>query len=181
MNTFCEKIDLLLKKTLSGTCLTDIRNENSKLASKYEKFEEKEILEMNKDFGRYLTNYLLLRNHSNLILKENTITGLKSDGLSYEYSFVYDFSDKDSELIKLKILDKGLKTGISLIESKYLFIVSVNKRQFYLLNCEKLKENIKKNIKNFNLLTEDNELFKSQFVEFDLKQLNEKILTFNLK
>ena len=182
MNTFYEKIDSLLGNSLTGECLTTIRNQNSKLASKFEKFEEKNILEMDSNFRLFLSNYLILRNHSIVTLEENTITAVKNtDGLTYIYSFVYDFADQDDNLLKLKILDKGLKTGISLIDSKYLFVVSINKKQFFLLNCEKLKDTIKENIKKFNLLTEGEGDSKNQFLNFKLSDVDQKTLIFNLK
>ena len=73
------------------------------------------------------------------------------------------------------------KNGISKHDSKYLFIISVEKGLFFLLNGEILKKQIKENRNSFTILTENDNLFKTQYINFDILQLSQKAKIFSIK
>jgi len=83
--------------------------------------------------------------------------------------------------MKIKFFDKGSNSGISNFDGKYFFLVSINKNLLYLINCEKLKKQVKEDKQQFRILTEQVDLFKSKFIEFDLNSIGQKIKVFSLK
>jgi hypothetical protein len=169
------------EKILSGECLTSLREQNKKIANSYKSFEESEFFDVKNIFIKYASNYLYLKNYKILSETENSIIAQLNDQ-TLEFLIDFDWeSEEGIENIKLKILDKGTKTGISSYDGKYLFIFSIKKGLFYLMNCETLKKQIKDNRKEFNILSENTELLKTQFLIFNPSQLNQKIKIFSLK
>lgn len=172
-------LDIKLQETLSGLCLTSIREQNKKIVEKYDEISEKKLLEIKKDFQDYIKNYLILKKYKIDSFFEDGICA-SFDGKNYEFLIDFDWGEKQGP-IKLKILDKGSKIGISKYEYKFLFIISIGKGFFVLINNPNLKNQIKENRQNFNIITESSELFKSQFISFDLNNLNQKTKIFQLK
>jgi hypothetical protein len=169
------------EKILSGECLTSLREENKKIANSYVFLEEQKFIDIKNKFIKYISNYLYLKNYTIIEKKDNSVTAQLND---QTHEFLVDFdweNEENSENIKLKILDKGLKTGISSFDGKYLFIFSIKKGLFYLMSCETLKKQIKDNKKDFNILSENTDLFKTQFIFFKPSQLNQKIKIFSIK
>lgn len=171
--------DKKLEDTLSGLCLTSIREENKKIVNKYSEITENVFFELKKDFITYIKNYLILKKYNIKNTFEDGVVA-EIEGKDYEFLIDYDWSEKQ-EKIKLKILDKGLKNGISKYDCKFLFIISLTKNLFYLFNNENLKNNIKENKEKFDILTENTELFKTKYVVIDLNNLNQRAKTFQLK
>ena len=172
-------LDNKFEQILSGTCLTSYREENKKISKKYDIISEEKLLDIKEDFLKYIQNYLFLKGYSIESAKDDVVLALKDDN-KFEFLIDYDWGINDGNL-KLKILDRGLKTGISKYDSKYLFIISIEKGLFFLLNGENLKKQIKENRDSFNILTENDNLFKTQYVNFDILQLGQKSKIFSLK
>lgn len=176
---FYEQLDNKFENILSGICLTAFREENKKIASKHDKLEENNLLDVKNDFLKYIKNYLFLKDYKDIKLSEDSISA-EYNGVTYEFFVDFDWGD-ESGSYKIKILDNGLKTGISKSEIKYVFIISLSKGNFILLNSESLKKQIKENRDQFQLITENKNLFKSQFVTFELSKLGQKVKTFYIK
>jgi len=174
-----ELLDEKFEKILSGTCLTIIREENKKIASKYNSLEEESLLDAKNDFLKYIHNYLFLKQYDIISIDdEKILTNLNGNNCEFLIDFDWSFEEN---IVKIKVLDKGLKTGISKHDIKYVFFISPNKSNFILLNCENLKKQIKENRENFEVITLNDNLFKTQFISFDLSKLNQKIKIFRLK
>ena len=184
MEDFYKDIDSNFESILSGDCLTTYRNENSKIAKKYDQFNPEDLVKISEtkfDFLIYLANYLFLKGYQ-IIGRDPINSSIVSTYNSVEYEFLLDFDYSDNpEEIKIKVLDKGLKEGISGYDCKYVFIISLQKMKIFLLNCDTLKKQIKENRANFNILTENDALFKTQFISFSASSLNQKIRSFLIK
>jgi hypothetical protein len=172
-------LDSKFEQILSGTCLTSFREENKKIAKKYDVMSEEKLLDMKQDFLKYIQNYLFLKGYNIENASDDVVVAIKDDN-RFEFLIDYDWGVNDGNL-KIKILDRGLKNGISKHDSKYLFIISVEKNLFFLLNGETLKKQIKENRDSFKILTENDNLFKTQYVNFDILQLSQKAKIFSIK
>lgn len=172
-------LDNKFEQILSGTCLTSYREENKKIVKKYEIMSEQKFLDMKEDFSKYIQNYLFLKGYHIEGTAEDSIIASK-DNNKIDFYIDFDWGSNDGNL-KLKILDRGLKTGISKHDSKYLFIISIEKGLFFLINAETLKKQIKENREYFRILTENDNLFKTQYVNFEITQLGQKSKIFSLK
>ena len=169
------------ERILSGTCLSSFREENTKIAKKYDSFDETKITKMKEDFGIYVSNYLFLKGYDSVNISESgdIVTAWKGET---EYSFLIDFDRNGNDgVLSVKVLDRGTKCGISSTEAKYVFIVSVEKCLVALMNCENLKSYVKEKRDGFGLLTETDSLFKSQYVTVDLTEASRKARLFSLK
>jgi hypothetical protein len=172
-------LDSKFEQILSGTCLTSYREENKKISKKYESMSENKLMDMKNDFSKYVQNYLFLKGYNIESATDDVVIAIK-DNNKFEFLIDFDWGTNDGNL-KLKILDRGLKTGISKYDSKYLFVVSVEKGLFFLLNGETLKKQIKENRDSFKILTENDNLFKTQYVNFEILDLGQKAKIFSLK
>lgn len=179
---FYNLINDKFEKILSGECLTSIREENKRIAKSHNLIEESNFIKLRGQFIKYIKNYLYLKGYKIVDENENSIIAeLNDQKLDFLIEFDWQNTDEDTSDIKLKILDKGVKSGISSFEGKYLFIVSVKKGLIYLMNSDNLKKQIKENRDQFKILSETTELFKTQFVNFDPSELNQKIKIFSIK
>jgi len=178
---FYELINDKFEKILSGECLTSLREENKKIANSFDFLDESEFINTRKNFIKYVSNYLYLKGYTILSETDHSIVA-QLDNHTLEFLIDFDWeNEEDNKNIRLKILDKGTKTGISSFDGKYLFIFSVKKGLFYLMNCETLKKQIKDNRKEFNIISENTESLKTQFLIFNPSQLNQKIKIFSIK
>lgn len=166
---------------LSGDCLTHFRNENIKIAEKHSLISEKNFLKIKEDFKIYIKNYLFLKNYTNIEETDCCIIATLNEN-RYEFFLDFDWEENiKEEYIKLKILDKGLKTGISTYEGKYFFLISVFKGIIFLMNSETLKSQIKEKRSSFEIITENKDLFKTQFIKFRISDLAQKVKIFSIK
>lgn len=172
-------LDNKFENILSGVCLTTLRENNKSIAKKYSSINEKEFIDIKDDFFKYIQNLLFLKGYQNISYQDSIIQAEK-DGNNYDFLVDFDWS-LDQNQIKIKFLDKDMNYGISNFNGKYFFLVSINKNILYLINSEKLKKQVKDNKSQFKILTEQNDLFKSKFIEFDLNNFGQKIKIFSLK
>lgn len=178
MELFYHELDNKFSSILSGFCLTTLREENKKIAKKYEFFDINELKELTNDFLIYIRNFLKLKNYEFLSIDQQSVL-VKNQGEVNRFFIDFDHGDQAEE-IKIKILDKGVKCGISTNEEKYIFIISINKKCIYLFNLEKLKSFFKENQNSRKLITETDSLFKTQYILFDAKNIGQKGKFFNI-
>lgn len=166
---------------LSGTCLTSFREENARISKRYESFDASRIKDMREDFAVYITNYLYLKGYENVESNSENCEIIASKGED-KYSFLLDFDwGSNDGTFSVKVLDKGVKCGISESASKFVFVISVEKKLIALLNCEKIKSMAKDKAKGFKLVTESDSLFKTQYLNLDLDSIGAKSKLFMLK
>lgn len=179
MEPIYTNLEKKFERILSGVCLTTLREENSRIAQKYDTFDSSKKAQMIEDFGAYLTNYLFFKGYDSVASTGAVLTAKKGDE---ETEFLVDFDHGPNDgLIKLNVLDKGLKHGISETTAKYVFIISVEKKVICLVGCDNLKSFVKERRNGFGFLTETDALFKSQFVTIDLTECVGKTRVFQLK
>ena len=172
-------LDNKFENILSGVCLTSIRETNKSIVKKYDFIDEDNFAEIKSDFLIFIKNFLFLKEYEIISVQDNVLYAKKDD---QEYEFLIDFDwGSEKNQIKIKFFDKGINSGISNFEGRYFFIISINKGFLYLVNCEKLKKQVKEDKQQFKILTEQTDLFKSKFIEFDLNNLSQKIKAFSLK
>lgn len=179
MDSFYSLLENKFSSILSGNCLTNIREENKKIASKYTSFDENNYFKIKDDFINYFKNYLFLKGYTDISSSDFYVSGKFKEEL-YVFSILFDYTGTSSEF-SLKILDKGGKFGISNSECKYGFIISIEKGIFFMINLDKLRSQIKENRSIFNIITENQELFESKYVVFNLEKINQKTKIFTLK
>lgn len=166
---------------LSGICLTSIREENNKISKKYEVFDHSLIKDLKDDFLVYIRNYLFLKGYDSVdIASEKSVLTASKDNQNYTFLVDFDYGGNDGA-ISMKILDKGVKCGISDSESKYVFVISVEKGIMVLLNCEKIKTLAKEKSEGVQIITETESLFKTQYLNLGLDSLEGKAKFFRLK
>lgn len=166
---------------LSGICLTSIREENSKITKKYEAFDRSMVKDLRDDFLIYIRNYLFLKGYDSVeIANEKSVLTATKDNQDYTFLIDFDHNGNDGT-ISIKILDKGVKCGISESEAKYVFVISVEKGMMVLLNSEKVKTLAKEKSKGVNIITETESLFKTQYLNLDLDSIEGKAKFFRLK
>jgi hypothetical protein len=172
-------LDNKFENILSGVCLTTLRDNNKSIIKKYDSISENDFIDIKDDFFIYIQNFLFLKGYHNISVTENVVHARKDD---IDYDFLVDFDwSLDHNQMKIKFFDKGSNSGISNFDGKYFFLVSINKNLLYLINCEKLKKQVKEDKQQFRILTEQVDLFKSKFIEFDLNSIGQKIKVFSLK
>lgn len=176
---FKELLENKFTNILSGVCLTLLREENKKITNKFTEINESNFFDLRQDFHKYMINYFLLRNYE-IVSHDSEMISINQNGKKIDFFIDFDWSS-GSDKLKLKILDRGLKFGITNCEIQNLIFISVSKKVFFLLNCENLKKEIKQNRDVFDVLTESDNLFKTKYVNFDPKFLNHKYKIFSLK
>lgn len=179
MDIFYRELDTKFSSILSGFCLTALREENSKIAKKYDCFDPEKIVDIKNDYFIYISNYLRLKKYSSVKICDQYILVEEND-LESKFFIDFDYGNSEEEF-KIKILDKGVKCGISTSEEKYVFIISINKKSICLLNLEKLKNKFKEEQGSRKLITETDSLFKSQYISFDISKIGQKTKLFNIK
>ena len=168
-------------RILSGICLTSIREENARISKRYDFFDVSKIKEMREDFSSYITNYLYLKGYENVeYIRENCEVIASKGDESYSFFVDFDWGGNDG-IFSVKVLDKGVKCGISESASKFVFVISIEKRLIALLNCEKIKSMAKDKAKGVQLVTESDSLFKTQYLNLDLDSMDTKSKLFQLK
>ncbi len=189
--SFYSDIDQKFSTILTGDCLTLQREENSRLVKDMTIFNEDLInTDYNPIFLTYLSNYLYLRNYNSV--KPDSSTNMISafkDGVEYSFGIIYDYGSKEDQSLKLKLIDRGVNSGISVSTAQFLFIISIEKRKFFLINCDKFKAFIKENITSLKLSTieestiikEDYVFSNSKYIDIPLSEINLKYLAFALK
>lgn len=181
MELLYKNLEEKFERILSGTCLTSFREENAKIAKKYDRLDEAKMDEIRKDFGIYVSNYLFLKGYDSVNISESGDHITARNGES-EFSFYLGFdSGRNDGMLSMKVLDKGTKCGISNTNAKYVFIISLEKGILILMNCENLKTYVKEKKHGFGMLTEVDSLFKSQYVTVDLNEASRKARVFSLK
>lgn len=178
MDIFYRELDAKFSSILSGFCLTSLRDENNKIAKKYDCFDSEKIIDIKNDYFIYISNYLKLKKYSSVTIHDQYIM---VDDNDLQSKFFIDFDYGDLQEYKIKILDKGVKCGISTSDEKYIFIVSINKKSICLLNLEKLKNKFREEQESRKLITETDSLFKSQYISFDISKIGQKPKIFNIK
>lgn len=166
---------------LSGICLTSIREENNKISKKYKVFDKSLVKDLKGDFLVYIRNYLFLKGYDSVeISNEKSVLTAFKENQNYTFLIDFDYNGNDGT-ISIKILDKGVKCGISESEAKYVFVISIEKGVMVLLNSEKVKTLAKEKSGGVQIITETESLFKTQYLNLDLNLLEGKAKFFRLK
>lgn len=174
-----ESLEKKFESILSGNCLTSYREENKKIINKLQEFKDENFKKIKNDFLIYIKNYLILKKYQILSIEDDFVNA-KNDQGEFQFLIDYDWST-DEEIIKIKTLDNTLKTCFSNYEGKYMFLISIPKGVFYIMNCQNLKKELKDNRTKYHILTENTSLFKSQFISFNIGKINQKFKIFSLK
>lgn len=174
-----QSLEKKFESILSGNCLTSYREENKNISNKYQEFTEENFKKVKNDFLIYIKNYLILKKYQITSLENNFINA-KNDQGDFEFLIDFDWSTEEG-IIKIKTLDNSLKTCFSDYQGKYMFLISIPKGVFFLVNCQNLKKELKENKNKVRILTENTKLFNSQFICFKLEQISQKIKIFSLK
>ena len=69
-------LDSKFEQILSGTCLTSFREENKKIAKKYDVMSEEKLLDMKQDFLKYIQNYLFLKGYNIENASDDVVVGV---------------------------------------------------------------------------------------------------------